>query len=83
MANGTRLAANAATLEMLGAVSGRLSSAGLPDIASKGMAMSYLDRVVTAQANMLGFQDGFVVLVLVALAPLLPVALLMRRKRRA
>lgn len=77
----TQTAANAATIEMLGAVSGRLSAAGLPEIASQGMAMSYLDRVVTAQANMLGFQDGFVVLTIVALAPLLPVLFLLRGKR--
>ncbi len=77
----TQTAANSATMEMLGQVSGRLATAGLPDVQQYGAAMNYLGQMVTAQANMLGFQDGFVFLAMMALAPLLPAALLLRKVR--
>ena len=44
--------------------------------------MFYLDRVVIAQANALGFQDGFFFLTMVALCPLVPVSFLLRRRRK-
>jgi EmrB/QacA subfamily drug resistance transporter len=78
----TQTVANDTTLEMLGSIAGRLSNAGLPDALQQSVSMYYLDRVVTAQANVLGFQDGFYLLALVALAPLLPVSLLIRYRLR-
>lgn len=77
----TQTSANGTTVEMLGMVAGQLSRAGLPDAAQQGVAMHYLDSVLTAQANMLGFQDGFFFLTMVALAPLIPVLFLMRKRR--
>jgi len=38
--------------------------------------------VVSAQAQMLGFQDGFVALTLIALAPLIPVMYFLRLQMR-
>ncbi|MGY9056940.1 MAG: hypothetical protein ACKVGZ_15295 [Alphaproteobacteria bacterium] len=43
--------------------------------------MNYLNNVVTAQANMLGFQDGFIALTAVALGPLIPILFLLRKQR--
>ena len=66
---------------MLGMVTGRLAGTGLPDAVQQGVAMSYLTDVVTAQANMLGFQDGFFFLTCVALGPIIPVLFLLRNRR--
>jgi deoxyhypusine synthase len=78
----TQTAANDTTVEMLGRVAGQLSSSGLTDSLQQSVSMYYLDRVVTAQANALGFQDGFFLLALVALAPLVPVSCLIRSRLR-
>ena len=78
----TQTAANETTLEMLRMVNGHLSSAGLADGIQHGVAMFYLDRIVTAQATVLGFQDGFFFLTMVALGPFIPVALLLRHRLR-
>ena len=77
----TQTAANGATTELLSTVRDHLSTFGLPLAEQQGAALRYLDQVVTAKANMLGFQDGFVALSIIALAPLLPVAFLWRRRR--
>jgi MFS transporter, DHA2 family, multidrug resistance protein len=78
----TQTTSNSAMMEMLGRVANQLSVAGLPEAAQQGMAMIYLDRVVSAQAQMLGFQDGFVSLTMIALAPLIPVMYLLRLQMR-
>ncbi|MGZ0189665.1 MAG: MFS transporter, partial [Alphaproteobacteria bacterium] len=77
----TQTTANSATLEMLNAINGRLASGGLDAATQQGLAMNYLDQVIIAQANILGFQDGFVALSVVAVIPLIPVLLLLRKKR--
>lgn len=77
----TQTSANSTTVEMLNMVTGQLSGTGLPDAVQQGVAMTYLNSVVTAQANMLGFQDGFFFLTCVALGPLIPVLFLMRKRR--
>ncbi len=79
--NATQTSANSTTVEMLGMVTGQLSGTGLPDAIQQGVAMSYLNSVVTAQANMLGFQDGFFFLTMVAICPLIPTLLLLRKSR--
>ena len=62
-------------------VSGQLAGTGLPDAVQDGVAMTYLNSMITAQANMLGFQDGFFFLTLVSAVPLIPVLFLLRKKR--
>ena len=79
----TQTAANDTTIELLRIVASRLSEAGLAGGAQNGVAMFYLDKVITAQATVLGFQDGFFFLTMVALGPLLPVTLLLARRNRA
>ncbi|MCH9675286.1 MAG: DHA2 family efflux MFS transporter permease subunit [Gammaproteobacteria bacterium] len=76
----TQTAANNTTVEMLRMVAGQLSQAGLTEAVQHGVAVSYLDQVVTAQATMLAFQDGFFLLTMVALGPLLPAVFLLRRR---
>ncbi len=76
----TQTTANPAMRDMLGAVGDRLAAAGLDAAAQTGMALNYLDSMVSAQATMLGFQDGFLALAIIAVVPLTPVALLMRRR---
>jgi hypothetical protein len=78
----TQTTSNSTMMEMLGAVANQLSTAGLPEAAQQGMAMIYLDRVVSAQAQMLGFQDGFIALTLISLAPLIPVAYFLKLRMR-
>ena len=78
----TQTAANASTTEMLGMVTGRLATAGLPEVAQTGLAYDYLDRMITAQANMLGFQDSFLAITVISLVPLIPVMMLWRGGRR-
>tara|TARA_R110002073_G_scaffold265858_1_gene428909 strand:- start:269 stop:1819 length:1551 start_codon:yes stop_codon:yes gene_type:complete len=77
----TQTAANGTTIEMLGKVTGQLAGTGMPEVMQQGIAMQYLNSVVTAQANMLGFQDGFFFLTMVAVAPLIPVLFLLRKRR--
>jgi predicted MFS family arabinose efflux permease len=77
----TQTSANDTMMEMLGRVSGELATTGLPDAWQDGIAMNYLNNVVTAQANMLGFQDGFIALTAVALGPLIPILFLLRKQR--
>lgn len=77
----TQTAANETTVELLHMVAGQLSGAGLTDALQHGVAMFYLGRVVSAQATVLGFQDGFFFLTLVAAAPLLPVGIILSRRR--
>lgn len=73
----TQTAANETTTVMLRMVAGQLSEAGLTVALQKGVAMFYLDRVITAQATVLAFQDGFFFLTIIALAPLIPVGFLL------
>jgi hypothetical protein len=78
----TQTAANSSTGEMISALSGPLSLAGLNGNVRDGLALDYLGRVVTGQANMLGFQDGFVTLTIIALLPLIPILFLLWSGRR-
>ena len=58
---------------------GLLGRAGLPDGVREQAALDYLGHVVTAQANMLGFQDGFIAMAVFCILPMLPVCLLIGR----
>jgi MFS family permease len=79
----TQTASNSSTIEMISALSGPLGLAGVETHIRDGIAFSYLDRVVIGQANMLGFQDGFVALTLIALMPLIPILLLVFSSRNS
>lgn len=77
----TQTSGNSATMEMLGAVAGRINATGLNEEMQASLAMEYLERVVFAQANMLAFQDGFLALTVITLAPLIPLATMAWKRR--
>ncbi len=78
----TQTSANPATREILASVRNLLGESGVPDSMRDGVALDYLTKVITAQANTLGFQDGFLSVAAVSMFALLPVLLLMRKHQR-
>ncbi len=79
----TQTSANNATRELLGTVRGLLNEGGIPDALRDPLALDYLGDVVNAQANTLGFQDGFIAVGLVSMCSILPVLLLRRKQRNS
>ena len=77
----TQTSANIATLELLGSVHGLLNEGGIPSGVRDTVALDYLSEVVNAQANTLGFQDGFIAVGLVSMLSIIPVWLLRRNRR--
>jgi hypothetical protein len=78
----TQTSANNATRELLGTVNGLLNEGGVPDGLRSSMALDYLGDIVNAQANTLGFQDGFIAVGLISMCSLVPVMLLRRKSRK-
>ena len=77
----TQTSANTATRELIGSVHGLLNEGGIPHGTRDSVALDYLGEVVSAQANTLGFQDGFVAVGLISLCSIVPVMLLRRNQR--
>ena len=77
----TQTSANTATRELIGSVHGLLNEGGIPHGTRDSVALDYLGEVVSAQANTLGFQDGFVAVGLISLCSIVPVMLLRRSQR--
>ncbi len=71
--------ANPATAEFLRLTTGMLEQGGVSDVPRLGAAYDFLGRVLQAQASILGFRDGFLLVALAFLAAVLP-AFLMRRR---
>ena len=69
-------------MALLGEVQRVLGAEGIPDAVHSQIALKYLGDVVEAQANTLGFQDGFLWVAIAALASLLPATVMMLQKRR-
>ncbi|PPR22057.1 MAG: Multidrug export protein EmrB [Alphaproteobacteria bacterium MarineAlpha10_Bin3] len=78
----TQTSANPATREMLSSVRNLLGEGGIPDALRDGVALDYLNSIVAAQANTLGFQDGFIAIAFVSAIAAVPVFLLTRKHRR-
>lgn len=78
----TQTAANAATRELLGGVRAMLGEGGIPQALHSPVALNYLGRVVHAQANTQGFQDGFTALAVVFLLAIIPAVMLAVTRRR-
>jgi DHA2 family multidrug resistance protein len=77
----TQSADNTSSREMISGVGRILNEAGVPSALHEAGALHYLGQVVHAQANTIGFQDGFLVLAISFLFAMLPAWLLGRRKR--
>lgn len=70
----TQTFANGTAQELLSGAGMMLSRAGVPDMERDGLAIGHLKETIIAQANAMGFQDGFIfigVSLLVAFIPLL------------
>ena len=78
----TQTAANAATRELLGQVQAILGAEGIPQAMQQSVALDHLGKMIAAQANTLGFQDGFLMITVVFLCALVPALILGRAQRR-
>jgi len=77
----TQTSDNPVTMDLLARVAGIAKSAGLPDHQQVPAALQFLGQVIAIQANTQAFRDGFLVVMLVFLAALLPTWLLHRAER--
>jgi EmrB/QacA subfamily drug resistance transporter len=79
----TQHSGNAATLEFMAYVRRFFENAGLPDTLQEPMALLYLDRTISLQADMLAFRGGFLLLAIATLAAVLPAWFMRPRKQPA
>ena len=77
----TQSADNTSSREMLSDVGRILGEAGVPSSIHEPGALHYLGQVVHAQANTIGFQDGFLILAISFLFAMIPAWLLGRGRR--
>ena len=77
----TQSADNASSREMLSGVGRIFGEAGVPASVQEPGALHYLGQVVHAQANAIGFQDGFLVLAISFLFAMIPAWLLGKSRR--
>lgn len=71
--------ANESAAELLRGVGGMLSDAGASAFERDALAIAHLNRMVIAQANALGFQDGFLFIGFSVLIAFIPLIFLKRR----
>jgi len=76
----TQTAANPASRELLDQVAGIMNEAGVPAALHQSGALHYLGQVIEAQAETLGFQDGFVMITVMFVLTLIPAWILGRAK---
>jgi MFS family permease len=76
----TQTADNAATRELIIRLESLLSSGGIPDTQLFPVALHYLGRMLEAQANTSGFQDGFMLTGVVFIGALIPAYILSRAR---
>jgi DHA2 family multidrug resistance protein len=60
-----------------------MQKSGLPFQQQKAGALEYLATILHGKAQMLAFQDTFIIVGVVALVALIPAAMLSRSQRRA
>ena len=58
----TQTANNDSSRELLGLVSSTLHGGGVPDAVLQAGALNFLGRIVEAQAQTMGFKDGFMII---------------------
>ncbi|MDH3700596.1 MAG: DHA2 family efflux MFS transporter permease subunit [Alphaproteobacteria bacterium] len=76
----TQTAGNATTRELLGQVKNILQAEGIPEAMQDSLAYDYLGKVIEAQANTFGFQDGFLITAGVFICALIPAWILGRAR---
>ena len=72
---------NAASRELLNHIRDLLSHGGAPEGLLRPGSLHFLGRVIEAQANTLGFKDGFMMIAIVFVCALVP-ALMLRNKQK-
>ncbi|MDH3702864.1 MAG: DHA2 family efflux MFS transporter permease subunit [Alphaproteobacteria bacterium] len=77
----TQTAANSSTRELLDQVERLLAADGIPEAMRPALALNHLGKMVEAQANTMGFQDGFLLIAAVFICALLPAWILGRAQR--
>lgn len=77
----TQTAANSSTRELLNQVERLLASDGIPEAMRPALALDHLGKMIEAQANTMGFQDGFLLIAAVFICALLPAWILGRAQR--
>jgi penicillin V acylase-like amidase (Ntn superfamily) len=68
----TQTPENSSSRALLEQVADILHAVGVPDAIVQPGALHYLSRVVEAQANTMGFKDGFMLLTVVFILALIP-----------
>jgi EmrB/QacA subfamily drug resistance transporter len=76
----TQTAENATTRELLDQVKNILQADGIPQAMQESLAYDYLSKVIEAQANTFGFQDGFLIIAGVFICALIPAWILGRAR---
>lgn len=76
----TQTADNAATRELISRLENLLGAAGIPDSLQFPLALDHLGQVLEAQANTMGFQDGFVLIGIVFIGALVPAYILSKSR---
>lgn len=76
----TQTPANLTSQQMLDQVGALMGKAGLPEGLTGSGALHYLGKVIEAQAQTLGFQDGFIMISIVFALALIPAWILGRAK---
>jgi len=79
----TQSADNTSSRELLAGVGRMLGEAGVSAALHEPGALHYLGQVVHAQANAIGFQDGFLVLAISFISAMIPAWLLGRKRHDA
>ena len=72
--------ANGSAVELLREVGGILTEAGASAFERDAMAIQHLNQMVVAQANALGFQDGFLFIGLTVILPFIPLIFMKNRR---
>ena len=76
----TQTAGNAATRELIEQVRVLLGEGGIPEVLRFPLALDHLGQVLEAQANTMGFQDGFALIGVVFLGALVPAYILSKAR---
>ena len=72
----TQTPGNPVSRELLGRITDLLSQGGASETLLRPGSLNYLSRVIEAQANTLGFQDGFMIIAVVFVCALVPALML-------
>ncbi len=79
----TQTSANSLTRELMDKVERLLQESGVPEALHQTGALDYLRSIIHAQANTFGFQDAFMIIVVVFVLALIPAWILRQTREKA